>query len=401
MGLNVTSTATQIDGMAGELKASESDRKRRLDSAFQAIRELTAEQLGPLEAQNDAAPARAAVALEPPGATYAAPPPPSDFTVAAVDGSHIDVDRHLPVRCFVINTGVAALTYGARPDAHLSSDSRLYAGADDLVISDPATYRQQAIEGAVLSAKRTVEEMRALVELVQGLPPATPTLALVDGPLMMLGLVGALNQEFVLQELVEDGFAAALNELRELGAERRLAVAGYISLPRSSEVTNALRMAVCPYVLAEPDYRCSMVGQGLQRCDRCVEGVLDREVFARLLDAGERSALFGTSSAIDRYYRDTAFRFFYIAGSAEVGRVEIPSWVAEDEDLLALTHAVVFDQCVLGRGYPVALMEAHEQAVISGRDRAHFVELVERALYSRDVPVYTSEKARSKRLRWL
>ena len=49
----------------------------------------------------------------------------------------------------------------------------------------------------------------------------------------------------------------------------------------------------------------------------------------------------------------------------------------------------------------VSLMEAHEKAVINGADRRYFTELVEQALYDRDMPVQTSEKALSKRLRWL
>ncbi len=46
-------------------------------------------------------------------------------------------------------------------------------------------------------------------------------------------------------------------------------------------------------------------------------------------------------------------------------------------------------------------MEAHEQAVLTGRDRELFRQMVEDALARRHLSVYTSEKARSKRLRWL
>ena len=46
-------------------------------------------------------------------------------------------------------------------------------------------------------------------------------------------------------------------------------------------------------------------------------------------------------------------------------------------------------------------MESHEQAVVSGADRRHFVDLVEGALQGSGLPVYTSEKALSKRMRWL
>ena len=85
----------------------------------------------------------------------------------------------------------------------------------------------------------------------------------------------------------------------------------------------------------------------------------------------------------------------------EIGRVEVPSWVAGDEALLGLTHSLVVDQCRRGPGYPVALMEAHEQAVVTGSERRSFTQLVDEALDSERLPVYTSEKSRSKRLRWI
>ena len=43
------------------------------------------------------------------------PPPevPQDWVALSVDGSHIDVDRHLPLRCHLINLGGCVITYGA------------------------------------------------------------------------------------------------------------------------------------------------------------------------------------------------------------------------------------------------------------------------------------------------
>ena len=51
------------------------------------------------------------------------PPPdvPADWTALSVDGSHIDVDRHLPLRCHLTNLGGCVLTYGANPACQLFS----------------------------------------------------------------------------------------------------------------------------------------------------------------------------------------------------------------------------------------------------------------------------------------
>ena len=402
MPLDLSGTAAQIAGMSVELKARQSDRQQRLRRAMAVIRDFpVGEYAHARELEEDGSAWAAPRVLGAPDSRYPAPPAPADFTVAAADGSHVDVDRHLPARCYLINAGVSVLTYGLTPGAELWSRPRLYAKDEELVIRDPGTFREQPVEGAVLGAKRAVEEIRALVEVVRGIPAGVPTLALLDGPLLVFGLDGR-NQDFVLRELVEEGFAEALDELREMAKDRPLAVAGYTSLPGSAEVVGALRVMACEYGAADAEYRCGMRGPGRRPCGSCVGGLMDREVFGALLEPGERSGLFGGAARnIDQYYRGNDILFFYLHAGPEIGRVEVPSWVADDEAALALAHSLVMDQCRRGRGYPVALMEAHEQAAVTGPDRRYFVELVEAALRGEGLPVYTSEKARSKRLRWL
>ena len=402
MSLDLNKTAVQIDGMAGQLRAGQNDREQRIQRALRAAEELSPEEYALRQQQDEEAAFGTPRVIEAPGSRHAPPPVPQELCVVGADGSHIEVDRHLPARCFLINSGVAALTYGSDPDARLFSSPRLYALDEELVIRDTATYREQVIEGAVLGAKRTVEEIRALVDAVRELPRDIPTLAMLDGSLVMLDLARAANQEFVLRELVEEGFVGALEELREMSADRPLGVASYISLPGSAEVVQALRLMVCSYGRAEAGFRCGLRGPGREPCDSCVGGVLDREVYSRILGLGERSAMFGTSSAgVGRYYAGTDIYFFYVNVGEEIGRVEVPSWVGDDERAVGLVHSLIIDQCHRGRGYPVALMEAHEQAVVSGADRRVFVQAVESALYTQRMPVYSSEKARSKRLRQL
>ena len=403
MPLDLNNTATQIDRMALDLKARRSDREQRLQRALKALNEFSVDDYTLAREQAGEALAWAPPdVLEAPNTRHAPEPLPADFCVAAADGSHIDIDRHLPVRCFLINTGVSVLVYGSKPDAHLTSQARLYAEDEELVIRDPVSYQERAIEGPILGAKRAVEEIRALLEAVRDPDEATPTLALLDGSLMMLGLVSHYYPDFVMRELIEEGFVQALDELGDIAKDRSLAVASYISLPDSAEVVRALRLTVCEYTASEAEYRCGLQVPGQRPCERCVGGVLDRDLFSQVLEPGERSALFATSSrAVKDYYGKNGVRFFYINAGEEIGRVEVPAWVAENRDLLALAHSLVVDQCGRGRGYPVSLMEAHEQAAVTGADRRYFVQLVERALYDQDMPVFTSEKSRSKRLRWL
>jgi GNAT superfamily N-acetyltransferase len=404
MSLDLTDTALQIDGMARELRARHGDRALRIQNAREAADSFdVAEYEAKRQDSKGVLTWNAPVALDSPGKHYAPPSPPVDFCVVAVDGSHIDVDRHIPARCFLINIGVSILTYGSNPDARLFNQPRLYASDDELVIRDGSAYhREQAIQGALLGAKRTVQEIAALAEVVRDLPPDLPTVALMDGSLIMLDLVRTGFPDFVIRQLIDEGFLKALEDLRLLAVDRPLAVASYISLPRSTEVMNALRVKVCPYEVADCSAKCGLTAPGQRPCDEAAEGLMDRDLFGETLESGHRSGLFGSPShLVASYYREHGLEFFYVNTGEEIGRMEVPSWVAEDEAKLGLAHSLIVDQCRRGPGYPVALMEAHEQAVVTTADRRNFAQLVEEALYDQRMPVYTSEKSRSKRLRWL
>ena len=108
------------------------------------------------------------------------------------------------------------------------------------------------------------------------------------------------------------------------------------------------------------------------------------------------------STVVSQHYgKNHQICFFYLHSGEEIARIEVPLWVAENNDLLSLTHTLVLDQCHRGVGYPVAVSEAHEQAIVTGPDRQRFREMVEASLTMQGLPVYTSEKSRSKRMAWL
>ena len=286
--------------------------------------------------------------------------------------------------------------------AWLDSEPRLYAGDDSLHVFEPEGSNYRPLEGPLLGAMRAVEELRALAALAKQSDPDIPTIALIDGSLILWGLAGQAHPDFVRTALLEDLFLPAMEELRQLALSRPLALASYISLPRSTEVVNALRLdsSLCHYEAANCDMHCRTLRPGQRPCDG-VSGVLDRDMFGALLEENERSDIFASTSLILEQYGDHRVRFFYLNAGSELARVEVPKWVAEDNAMLELTHAALVDQCRKGHGYPVAISEAHEQAVVTVGDREEFRLIVEDALQRQRLPVYTSEKSRSKRLKWL
>ncbi len=403
MSLDLTKIAPQVEDMATRLKDGSQQRQQHLQQALNTLSDKTID-LDQLKKKIVASKTSWLVAelVEGLDRHFKAPPPPNDFTVIASDGSHIDVDRHRSARCYLINIGSIVLNYGSSPGATLNSHPHLYFADEELILSPPGGVgREQPIEGALLGIKRSVEECRHLSQMSAELPSGVSALALIDGSLILWGLVSKDYPEFVLEELLDKGFIYCLNEIRKLNENRKIAIASYISFPRSTDVVNALRIAICPHNIPDCDRYCADITTSKRECD-AVAGVQDRELFFNLLAEGERSALFiSQSSIVQKHYGIHRVYFFYLRVGDEVARIEIPEWVARDKNLLALVHALVLDQCRRGQGYPVALSEAHEQAVITGADRENFHQLIEVSLAEEHIPVTTSAKSLSKKTRWV
>ena len=403
MALDMAETLAQMDSLALRLTESRDDRETRLRQAMTAMVEADPAEL---KRKADSDQGRPYLYASPLGgfAERREPPEiPADFCVASVDGSHIDVDRHIPVRCYLINIGGCVLTYGAQPDARLFSLPRLYTEEEDLYLvgSSPNGVESQAVDGQLVGLIRTVEEVKGLADTVADLPFDLPTLALVDGSLQLWGLAGHRYPPFVRERILGGRLVPALDRLQEMARERTLAVAAYTSLPQSREVVSTLRLYMCTNDVAECRQSCSGHRSNRPLCDS-LQGLLDHHLFQELLAPGERSNLYLSNSSVSReFYGPRQVHFYYMNTGDEIARVEVPAWVAENDGLLDLSHALILDQCRRAMGYPAAISEAHEQAVITGQDREIFRQMLEDTLQRNRLPVFTSEKARSKRMRSL
>jgi hypothetical protein len=128
------------------------------------------------------------------------------------------------------------------------------------------------------------------------------------------------------------------------------------------------------------------------------EPVRDTTLWASLLQPGQRSPLWRSYVRILDLYGPQTIYFCYVHVGSEIARIEVPAWVAENpamfEEALSLTVA----QVQKGYGYPVALAEAHNQAVVRGGDRTRFFALLEREMIKAGLKnVGTSYKETRKR----
>ncbi|MCL1885250.1 MAG: DNA double-strand break repair nuclease NurA [Dehalococcoidia bacterium] len=400
--LNLNYVAAQMQNMVEQLKVGGHDKGARLEKArsLLALNEPEFTNLKEKVAQSlNTSPFLLAGPVEP---LYTHVPPisiPEDFSIIATDGSQIDVDRHQSTRCYLINIGQVRLDYGQKTEAKLESLPLLYAGDNDTVIA--SGHQVQMVEGPLLNLKRSVDECRHLKEMATELPTGQPALAVIDGSLIMWQLSGKEFPDFVVTELLDNGFMKYLDEMQALAQKQPLSLASYISFPRSVNVANTLRLLICPNNTADCSRHCGYKPVGQRPCD-VLSGVQDQELFFELLVTGERSALFTSQAKIVREkYAGHAVHFFYLKLEDEIARVEIPQWIARDKQKLDLTHALIFDQCQRGNGYPVALSEAHEQAVVSASDRENFQQLLATWLADEHISSASSAKSSSKKTKWL
>jgi hypothetical protein len=409
MSLDLSQAASQVQRLAQHLQASTSQHQQRLSTAMGSFA-ACAEDGPALEALKEKiARSRGKVTwlvagLDGPlGERHVPPPAPADYVALATDGSHIDVDRHSPVQCYLINIGKVAIRYGQRPEASLSSTPTLYASPEHLVLRDPAGAGEVPVEGPLVDLKRAVQELEALVDMAEAAREEAPVLALVDGSLVVWPLTGHAHPEFVRDLVLREGYLRSLERAYRLAQRRPFLLASYISYPRSTEVVNALRLTsgLCPYDIADCDDHCGKPGLRQRPCE-AIGGTLDRDLFARMLKPGERSTTFASmSSIVQRYYGEHAVSYFYLNVGEEMARIELPGWLAREPEKLDLLHSLVLDQCRRGAGYPVALAEAHEQAVLSPSDHRVFWDMVSNSLETHRVRAVTSAKERSKQSRWL
>ena len=396
-------TGLQLDQFTQSMRGASQAREERLSELVSLALGIDPDTASDMTADTKQRPYLAAEVEESLLGAYPPPPPLADWVVAAVDGSHIDVDRHLPVACYLLNFGGCVLTYGSKPNAALFSEPHLATTREELYISDPSpSTSEEMISGGLVGLVRSVKELETLANTIKQCPADLPVLGLVDGSLVMWPLSGQAYRPYITDAIVGDGLLPVMNRLEELTATRQVVLAAYVSYPRSTEAINAVRCSICPHDTTICTQSCNNRRSTQQPCDSAND-FLDRDLFQRLLEPGWRSPIYKTNSSVSRdsYNEANKVYFFYINAGEEIGRVEVPKWVAKNKTLLSLAHGLVWDQCQRGQGYPIAISESHEQAVVSAGDRRVFRRMLTDSLERQGLTASTSQKDRSKRSPWV
>lgn len=300
----------------------------------------------------------------------------NSYIVTGVDGSQIFPDRHQGSSCFLINIGTVCLRYGMQAYAKLSSQPYVFAGND---VENESFFTQDTTQDGI-SCRRHMLELQHGLLLMQELERSEiPQLLLFDGSLLFWHLA---TKPFEIQHY----FAAQyMTVLQELFQEQHL-VASYISLPHSKELVTLIRFALANY---DPL---------LYKELKILDNLIDKHILSFYLQENERTGIFKSNVSISCLYPEHLRPyFFYIRTHKEIVRVEIPAWIAQNATKVDIVAAVIADQINKGQGYPIALAEAHEQAVVKGADREFFYHVIEKLSIEQKRVLVPSQKSLKKR----
>jgi hypothetical protein len=393
--LDLAKLAVKIPGISQHFKKEVAASRQRLDRALQLF-DLAQSQQNLLTERyhiwRDRLFFSVALPIEPLNTKVRIATAPKSHSVFATDGSQIAPSHHEIAYCYLINIGRIMLHYGQNLHPLLDSIPEVYYRREDLYASKQWGIRTEEWMGY----RRGVLEAQYLAEMacrwVRPPGPHTdPNLAMVDGSLIYWFLE-SLPQEARDQILLP--LLAAWEELKIA----RIPLLGYLSASRSSEAMNFLRLQACDYETPNCGLHCSGLEQDTTPC-QLFEPLRDATFWSYLLEPGQRSPLWQSSARIlDLYSTDQRIYFCYVNVGTEIARVEVPAWVVEDSSLLEQSLSIMLAQVNKGYGYPVAIAEAHNQAVVRGGDRARFFALLEQQMLKTGLQnVGTSYKEARKR----
>jgi NurA domain len=379
--LDLTKLAQQLQGISQHLTQEATATRQRLELAQTQLEKAIKRQpelLALQETWGDRLIFTAAEPIEPLNLHQSIALAPAAHTVIATDGSQIAPSHHEIAYCYLINVGRIVLHYGQNRAPLLDSLPEVFYRPEDLYIARQWGIRTEEWMGYC----RTVSEAVVLAELGQDLrqraqlSAGSPALAMVDGSLIywFLEQLPTEARDRILQPILQ-----AWEQLRST----KIPLVGYLSASRSGESLNFLRLQACPYDAPDCQRHCASKTKDKANAKlpcQVLEPLKDASLWATQLAPGQRSPFWRSKADILDLYGNHRIYFCYVHVGTEIARVEVPEWVVEDVAMLDAVLSLTIAQVQKGYGYPVALAEAHNQAVVRGGDRSRFFALLEQQM---------------------
>lgn len=386
--LDLTKLARQMQGLSQHLTLEAAASRQRLELAQQHLKkafEFQQELVKRQEQWRDRIIFANATPIEPLSTSIDIPVPPKIHTVISTDGSQISPNHHEIAYCYLINIGRVVLHYGQNRHPLLDSLPEVFYRPEDLYVSRQWGIRTDEWMGFC----RTASEITVLAELACSAKGEVPILAMVDGSLIY----------WFLEQLPMDARDRILPPILEAWKQMRdaqIPLMGYLSASRNIDAMNFLRLSACPHPVPDCITYCPNQLEAVP-CKK-FDPLRDTVLWATQLKPGQRGPLWRSNARILELYDNQTIYFCYVHVGTEIARIEVPAWVVENQSMFDQALGLMLAQVQKGYGYPVAIAEAHNQAVVRGGDKARFFALLERQMIKAGIKnVGTSYKEARKR----
>ena len=308
------------------------------------------------------------------------------YSVLGIDGSQVYPDRHqLYVQQALINIGGISIEYGSEDPVSVFSEPELFS------LYRLNEYKEQVVVTTEwINLEREAREFEVAVEkaLAMKKKGCKQLVVLFDGTLLFYHLISVNEKD---RQHFFDRYCKSLQIL----TDHAIPFASYLSAPQSKDLINLVKLGLCQFKRA--NCRPCREAYDTVPCE-IVDNLSDRQLMSAVLPCLHRSIFFKPASLHSLQYPESLQPYFsYYHGAHEVGRIEMPAWVIQDQIKSDLVYQVVVDQIEKGYGYPVVLAEAHEQAVVKQADKEYFYQVCARQASDQNLAIQYSEKSIKKR----
>ena len=295
-----------------------------------------------------------------------------NYKILGIDGSQIYPDKHQGINCFLLNIGIASFSYAQQSSVFLKSFPSIYFENDaecEITIDNINYLRTQLefLKGFELSQihKDNIRD---------------PFVFLFDGPLYFWYLENK-------PENIKKRFLSSYVSILNLFYSKKIPIIGFLSAPKNKDIINLIKVGITQKII-DLGYECNTNFQFTS----------DMDFVSFFLKPYSRTALFKLTSNLSMHYPEHLRPCYcYINFGEEIARIEFPYWLTQDINFEKYLNILV-DQCKKGAGYPVALSEAHEQAVVKSFDREFFFAALNKISSQSNHMIKFSQKSMKKRV---
>ncbi|MCS7374463.1 MAG: DNA double-strand break repair nuclease NurA [archaeon GB-1845-036] len=285
-----------------------------------------------------------------------------DSYIIGVDTSEIKPTPHLIPMFLLVNVGYQAFIYGDKI-SNVHGSSPFFYTSNELVRGELG----RGIPSWILEVKRLENELKVILNLNSILNSSSNSKFALFDESFSVGYLASRSKSF--RRRVIDALISLQASLRDVG----IIPVGIFYTRSRGFVVSLIKSRLCK------NKRCSECVSSLSK-PLCLNLSLVRDqiLLDSTLNLGFRSQIFkvfnrlSLSSDIPEVYG-----FYLKVGLNNVFRVEFPSWCLDYVDDI---HRIVLAQSIIGRGYPYVLERAHEEALISSRERLWVLNYLDRVL---------------------